>query len=139
MVHQKVAAVLGMSRSGTSALAGSPKEAGLHLGPVLDEPIPTNQKSLQKSGALLDVHEDLLRKNGGSWCSPPRRVCWQPLHRAVRYLFIESRAAHPAWGFKHPARCSRSTAGSRCCRISGVSTFSVVRRKSPSHFSTATN
>lgn len=95
-------AVLGMHRSGTSALAGSLRDAGLYLGRVLDQQIRTNRKGLQEAPALLYMHEDLLQKNGGSWQAPPENLEWGPLHKAVRDLFIESRTDVPLWGFKDP-------------------------------------
>lgn len=94
--------VLGMHRSGTSALAGSLRESGVHLGEVLDHRIRGNPKGLQEPPALLYMHEDLLEKNGGSWHRPPDQVEWRPLHKAVRNLFIESREGLKQWGFKDP-------------------------------------
>jgi hypothetical protein len=95
-------AILGMHRSGTSALAGTLKEAGVYLGRVLDHGFARNPKGLQEPPALLYMHENLLQANGGSWHEPPATVAWQPLHRAVRDLFIESRAGVPVWAFKDP-------------------------------------
>lgn len=95
--------ILGMHRSGTSALAGSLQEAGLYLGKVLSNSLKgRNEKGLQEPAALVHMHENLLQANGGSWDAPPEKVVWQPLHRAVRDLFIESRSQVPLWGFKEP-------------------------------------
>jgi hypothetical protein len=91
-----------MHRSGTSALAGSLKEAGVHLGQVRDSGFALNPKGLQEPAAILFMHEDLLRTSGGSWHEPPASPTWHPLHRAVRDLFIESRQGVPVWGFKDP-------------------------------------
>ena len=95
-------AILGMHRSGTSALAGTLKESGVYLGRVLDTGIALNPKGLQEPAAVLYMHENLLEANGGRWHEPPDKVVWQPLHRAVRDLFIESRMDVPLWGFKDP-------------------------------------
>ncbi|MEL6544386.1 MAG: sulfotransferase family protein [Myxococcota bacterium] len=95
-------AILGMHRSGTSALSGSLRDAGLYLGGVLDRSIEGNQKGLQEAPSVLFMHEDLLRVNGGSWHEPPEAIEWQALHESVRDLFIESRRAHSPWGFKDP-------------------------------------
>lgn len=95
--------ILGMHRSGTSSLAGSLKQAGLHLGEVLSDPVPgKNEKGLQEPASLIHLHEDLLGKSGGSWHEPPATITWKPLHHAVRDLFIESRKQRPLWGFKEP-------------------------------------
>lgn len=95
-------AVLGMHRSGTSAVTGSLRELGLNLGRVLDNPMKINRKGLQEAPAILYMQEDLLRSNGGAWDNPPPKVVWGNLHKSVRDLFIESRDGVPAWGFKDP-------------------------------------
>lgn len=94
--------ILGMHRSGTSALAGSFREAGLYMGRVLDHSFGLNPKGLQEPSALVYMHENLLEANGGAWHEPPEQITWQPLHRSVRDLFIDSRRGEGAWGFKEP-------------------------------------
>lgn len=83
-------------------LAGTLGMAGLHLGRVLDAPFSLNPTGLQEPEALIWMHEHLLEANGGAWHTPPAKVVWGPLHRAVRDLFVESRAGRPLWGFKEP-------------------------------------
>ncbi len=102
MAVQQVYIILGMHRSGTSALAGTLLEAGVHLGRVLDQSIKRNPKGLQEPPAILYMQEDLLKANGGSWNTPPDSVEWFPMHKAVRDLFIESREGVARWGFKDP-------------------------------------
>lgn len=94
--------VLGMHRSGTSVLMGTLRDAGVHIGQVLGQSIEGNRKGLQEAPAVLYMHEQLLEANGGSWHEPPETVVWGALHRSVRDLFVESRAAQPLWGFKDP-------------------------------------
>lgn len=94
--------ILGMHRSGTSMLAGTLRRAGVDLGRVYDTPFALNPTGLQEPEALIHMHEHLLEANGGAWHEPPERVVWGKLHRAVRDLFIESRAGRPLWGFKEP-------------------------------------
>lgn len=95
-------AVLGMHRSGTSMLAGTLRTAGVYFGDVLDHTFARNPTGLQEAPALLYMHEDLLQKNSGAWHSPPDTVKWEPMHLAVRDLFIESRRSAALWGFKDP-------------------------------------
>tara|TARA_S200000501_G_scaffold341324_1_gene350584 strand:- start:511 stop:1272 length:762 start_codon:yes stop_codon:yes gene_type:complete len=95
-------AILGMHRSGTSALAGTLRAAGVFFGDVLDRALAPNPKGLQEAPSILFMHEDLLDKNHGSWHSPPAELEWQFLHYAVRDLFIESRRSESLWGFKDP-------------------------------------
>lgn len=94
--------ILGMHRSGTSALAGSLREAGLYMGDVLDGGFALNPKGLQEPESIIFMHEDLLRANGGAWHDPPAQIEWRRLHSSVRRLFIESRRGHGVWGFKEP-------------------------------------
>ncbi len=94
--------ILGMHRSGTSMLAGTLRHAGVDLGRVYDTPFDLNPTGLQEPEALIFMHEHLLEASGGAWHDPPVRVRWGKLHRAVRDLFIESRAGRPLWGFKEP-------------------------------------
>ena len=94
--------ILGMHRSGTSMLAGTLRRAGVDLGQVYDTPFPLNPTGLQEPLALVYMHEHLLEASGGAWHDPPAQVVWGKLHRAVRDLFIESRAGRPLWGFKEP-------------------------------------
>jgi hypothetical protein len=95
-------AVLGMHRSGTSALSGSLAEAGAYLGQVLGQSIAHNRKGLQEPASVLYMQENLLQANGGSWDNPPRSVEWGKLHTAVRDLFLESRDGFEPWAFKDP-------------------------------------
>lgn len=96
-------AIVGMHRSGTSAVAGALRHSGLYLGRVLDKGFEHNPTGLQEPEAVLYMHEDLFRKNGGSWSAPPTQTLrWDPLHKAVRDLFIETRQSEPLWGFKDP-------------------------------------
>lgn len=101
-VEARGVAVLGMHRSGTSAVTGSLREAGLSLGHVLDQPLKINRKGLQEAPSILYMQEDLLRSNGGAWDNPPSTVVWREMHKAVRDLFIESRRGMEFWGFKDP-------------------------------------
>lgn len=91
-----------MHRSGTSALAGTLRTCGVYFGDVLDQGIKHNPKGLQEAPSILFMQEDLLNKNGGAWHDPPAQIEWQPLHKAVRDLFIESRIRHTLWAFKDP-------------------------------------
>ncbi len=93
--------ILGMHRSGTSALAGSLQEAGLDLGEVVRE-APHNQKGNRENWAILHMQEDLLERNGGSWKEVPENVHWSTLHRAVRDQFVAGFRGVGLWGFKDP-------------------------------------
>lgn len=93
--------VLGMHRSGTSALTGSLQEAGVELGSVGTE-AADNAKGNREPRSLNVLHDHLLEVNGGSWAEPVAPLSWQPIHRELRDLFIRQFAGVDLWGFKDP-------------------------------------
>lgn len=98
---QRVLAVLGMHRSGTSMLAGTLQEAGLVLGDVVTA-APHNRKGNREALPIRTLHDDLLSSAGGDWQTPPEAVVWRPVHRLLRDALIERFADQPIWGFKDP-------------------------------------
>jgi hypothetical protein len=93
--------VLGMHRSGTSCLTGMLEEAGVFLGGVSRQN-PHNLKGNHENPQIMELHEDLLRANGGSWDNPPLRVSWSARHEAARDEIIRGYARSEVWGFKDP-------------------------------------
>lgn len=94
-------AVLGMHRSGTSSLAGSLQEAGLHLGEVVTQ-AQHNRKGNRESLAVRDLNDRLLEHNDGAWDRPPDRLVWDDDFRTQRAAVIAAHAADWRWGFKDP-------------------------------------
>jgi len=99
---QRIIAVLGMHRSGTSSLVGSLEEAGLALGDVRATGGDSNEKGHREPGELIALHEDVLITSGGSWHQPPPTVTWTAKQRKRRDGFIAAHHALPLWGFKEP-------------------------------------
>jgi hypothetical protein len=66
-------AVLGMHRSGTSAVAGMIAEQGVELGPV-SEKNRFNPRGNREIPELNRLHDRVLERSGGSWWNPPARV-----------------------------------------------------------------
>jgi len=99
--RQRVIAILGMHRSGTSSLAGSLEEAGLYLGDV-GTSATFNQKGHREPQELNALHEAVLITSGGAWHIPPEQVTWSTRHKKKRDDFIASRAGLALWGFKDP-------------------------------------
>jgi hypothetical protein len=99
----RVLTVLGMHRSGTSCLAGTLMECGVHFGDV-SRKNPFNAKGNNENAQIMDLQDRLLLDNGGSWKSPPRYVLWNDEHRLARDQIIRtySSAGHAWWGFKDP-------------------------------------
>ena len=97
-----VVAVLGMHRSGTSWLAGSLQEKGLELGEV-SEANPHNAKGNRENKVLMDLHEEVLRANEGSWKRPRFPNRWTDEQRARLAEFVtQMDESYPRWGFKDP-------------------------------------
>jgi hypothetical protein len=96
-----VVAIVGMHRSGTSCLAGTLEEAGLHLGEVITE-APHNAKGNRENRSIMDLHEELLVHSGGSWDRPPAKLSWSSEHRSKRDEIIRSFGEAAVWGFKCP-------------------------------------
>ena len=99
--EQRTVAILGMHRSGTSCLAGSLEEAGLHLGEVSTVG-RHNAKGNRESTRMMALQESVLEYSGGSWDRPPRQPRWSDQHRAERDAIIGSYTGVPVWGFKDP-------------------------------------
>jgi hypothetical protein len=71
--RKTIVAVLGMHRSGTSAVAGMLAGHGIELGPVRMRN-RFNQRGNRELPELNDLHEALLERAGGAWWRPPSEV-----------------------------------------------------------------
>ena len=98
---KRVVCIVGMHRSGTSCLAGSLEESGLHLGDVFRVG-RHNLKGNRENGRIMALQEDVLVHSGGSWDRPPQRASWSDAHRAERDSIIRSYGDASIWGFKDP-------------------------------------
>ncbi len=73
-LHAKtLVTVLGMHRSGTSAVAGTVQDHGVELGPV-SERARFNARGNREIRELNQLHNAILVRSGGSWWEPPRQV-----------------------------------------------------------------
>jgi hypothetical protein len=97
----KVVCILGMHRSGTSCLAGSLEERGLFLGDVINF-ATFNRRGNKESPEIMQINNDLLTLNGGSWDNPPEEMRWNDELRTRRDKHIASLDGRPIWGFKDP-------------------------------------
>lgn len=93
--------VLGMHRSGTSCLTGSLQKSGLTLGKYHARN-PYNKKGNRENQDVVDLHEQLLSDNGGSWDKPPANIDWQESHIRAAESILASYSRHEYWGFKDP-------------------------------------
>jgi len=97
----RVVAVLGMHRSGTSALAGSLEQHGLFLGHVSTSNAH-NPKGNRESTEVRRLNEDVLRSSGGAWKAPPPDVRWSDDHDERARRLLADHAGQAVWGFKDP-------------------------------------
>src|SRR5579871_5186902 len=106
--------VLGMHRSGTSALTRLLHLFGLSLGREDDllRPDSSNARGYWESRTLNVVNEEILNALGGCWCLPPRlEGAWWNSEPAMR-LKNHARAAFDSiygtareWAWKDPRNC----------------------------------
>lgn len=97
-----IVCVLGMHRSGTSCLAGSLEEAGIHLGDVVTE-AEHNRKGNREHVGIRQLNDDVLAYSGGAWNDPPPVVRWDSALAETRDRLVDSFFQHtPRWGFKDP-------------------------------------
>ena len=78
---RQIFAVLGMHRSGTSAVVGMLERQGIGLGQVWREIADQPRGSLEDP-KIFALHEKLLAQNNGSWWNPPT----SPIHFTRRQL-----------------------------------------------------
>ena len=148
-------AILGMHRSGTSALAGCLHLIGLHLGPPehLFPPAPENPKGFWENSYLSWLNDRvMMAMDGGTWREPPKiKGDWQQEEWAAgeiekaHTLISEMRARGPRRpvGFKDPRSCItlpfwRHVFGERLAAVFIWRPFQEVwqslRKRDPSHF-----
>jgi hypothetical protein len=96
----RVVCIVGMHRSGTSCLAGSLEEAGLHLGNVITS-APHNAKGNRENKRIMDLHESVLVHSGGRWDAPPSTISWTAEHARERDSVVEGYGGAD-FGFKCP-------------------------------------
>jgi hypothetical protein len=63
--------ILGMHRSGTSAVTGMLEEQGIDLGPVRRKSNPHQPRGNRENPKVFKLDERVLSYNGGAWHSPP--------------------------------------------------------------------
>ena len=80
----KLLLVLGMHRSGTSAVTGMLEDHGVELGPARVKQNAFNRRGNREILPLRRIHEGILERAGGSWYEPPESVEVTASDRAAR-------------------------------------------------------
>jgi hypothetical protein len=109
MPYSRAVLVLGMHRSGTSALTRGLQSLGVHLGNDFLEPKPDNPTGYWEDRNIYEINEHLLSVLGLKWqdVSLIDDAQWHELAvealcaEAVEYLQSQF-IGHPFWGFKDP-------------------------------------
>lgn len=101
MPERHVVLVLGMHRSGTSALAGILEAAGVRLGDVRQQS-PHNRAGNREHPAFQELNDAVLGFSRGAWDSVPARIHWTRDHALQRDCLIRTFDEARLWGFKDP-------------------------------------
>jgi hypothetical protein len=109
-----VVCVLGMHRSGTSAVARTLDILGVDFGPR-EQLFPAradNPGGFFEHKGLVEVNDEILRRFGGSWHEPPiltpgweRSTLLSDLRNRAVSLIRDDFAGRPFWGWKDPRAC----------------------------------
>ena len=110
---RRVVVVLGMHRSGTSAVAGCLQRLGVDLGPRLMPATADNPRGYYEHVDVVNFHDRFLLALGRSWdeTGPFPPGGWQDGEAANRYqaemlaLLRRDFATAPLWGLKDPRLC----------------------------------
>ena len=110
----RVIGVLGMMRTGTSAVAGVLELLGVHFGSEerLLEPNVANPAGFREHKGIIALNDELLAWRGGTWYAPPEaRSGWEDdpeldsFRRQAREIIDSELATHEAWAWKDPRTC----------------------------------
>ena len=106
--------VLGMMRTGTSAVAGLLELLGVHFGPKdrLLEPNVANPSGFWEHKGVIALNDELLARLGGSWHAPPPAVpgwhespAFDDLRARAMELVAADLAGADVWAWKDPRTC----------------------------------
>ncbi|MCH2570050.1 MAG: sulfotransferase [Planctomycetes bacterium] len=106
--------VLGMHRSGTSALTGMLHSLGIHLGPEEDlkSPQKDNPQGFWENNTLVEFNDRLLNRANSSWFSPPHDAnrSWEiedfvEAKKEASILLQKISCEETTWAWKDPRTC----------------------------------
>lgn len=113
--NQEIICILGMHRSGTSALTRVLNLIGVDLGAndaLTIEPIAANPRGYWEHHELTAISDAILKRFGGSWDQPPQLSRgWEfdpalkDLRKQAQRLIRDQFAQAQLWGWKDPRTC----------------------------------
>ncbi|GEM_PF-520505 len=105
----KAIIILGMHRSGTSALTGVLNQFGVDLGAKLLPNHITNERGFWENSQVIEINEKILKSLHSSWddIAPLPPKWWQseklaPFKKAISEILRQNFATCPLWGIKDP-------------------------------------
>jgi len=109
---KKAIIILGMHRSGTSALTGVLNLLGVDLGTKLLPKHVTNERGFWENVQIVEINEKILNSLNSSWddITPLPPKWWQsetlaPFKKAINEIHNQNFATSPLWGIKDPRLC----------------------------------
>lgn len=123
--------LLGMHRSGTSALAGMLHAAGIQLGETFMPPLPENPKGFFEDLRLQSVNKQILASIGKDWNDVPTLQDLQRVPESVLrllpqvYAYFQSR--FKSWAWKDPRLCLTLPLWANILPLEEVQLLFVVR------------
>ena len=101
--------VVGMHRSGTSALTGLLKILGVELGEQLMEPLADNPKGFFENQRVYELNEEIIRHFGSRWDDPffcghewLKHKDTKPFQEAIQVFLEQEFADSPVFSIKDP-------------------------------------
>jgi hypothetical protein len=112
MLNNTAVIVLGMHRSGTSALAGMLSLLGIQFGKSLFLPHADNPRGYWEHKAIVDLNDRILAALGSSWDDMrlPQQTWWTderitPFRTELVRILCRDFAKERLWGLKDPRLC----------------------------------
>lgn len=110
--HSRSIIILGMHRSGTSALTRVLNLLGVNLGTQLLPQHATNKTGFWEHSTVIRINEQILQKINSSWfdTAPLPQQWWKsavltPLRQHLSEVLAQEFASQPFWGIKDPRLC----------------------------------
>lgn len=130
--------VLGMHRSGTSAVTRVLNLLGVELGSDLMRPGEDNPSGFWEHGAVVAIHEELLAALGMAWDDPrPMPRGWlrskagRAAHRAIATLVEREFSGAALWAVKDPRLCRLVPLWTSVLAEQGISPRALLVTRSP--------
>jgi tetratricopeptide (TPR) repeat protein len=123
--------LLGMHRSGTSALAGMLHSGGVHLGEAFMSPLPENPKGFFEDSRLQSVNKQILASIEKDWYDVPTLQDLERVPESVLQLmpqvYAYFRSRFKFWAWKDPRLCMTFPLWANILPLKEVQVLFVVR------------